>query len=324
MGCKHRKYEMSLSLDGRLPSGRRTELLRHVAECTDCAAEWEGMRKAQDLALRLPTRNVSPRFRADLQRRIESGEGAPDAVYRYPISTMSRVRLVGIGAAAAALLITAINWFTPSERPHSAPASVAKSETIPLAPRHAPYVPLANDLEPVSEFGLARMGAQTCAASSNELRARLRSFGETPREEETWPAVRGVVFNLKVAVNVMHWLNRKNMMELPSDLEDKLQEVDESLRLVFGGGSWETRWSALRRVQNVDLGGLNTNLMIKCCKSSDDLLSDVGDLVQHIPEATIVFRIVGVDDSGAIQKRLLEPGGGKARRVFFLQQSTHR
>src|SRR5262249_37353495 len=160
----------------------------------DCANEWEGMRKAQDVALRLPSRGVRAGFRADLQRRIESGEGAPDAVYRYPVSSMSRARLLAAGAAAAGVLISALNMLTEGGRPSAAP--LRTPDNNPTVRSSSPL--MAGDLEPVSQFGLARVGAQTCASSSNELRARLRSFDDGAREEETWPVVKHAVFNLRV------------------------------------------------------------------------------------------------------------------------------
>src|SRR5262245_38978565 len=102
MGCRHRELEMSLSLDGRLPSGRRHALLRHVASCAACASTWARMQKAQDVALALVERRPSPTFRSTLRDRITAGESAPEAVYREPVPTLARVRHVLAGAAAAA------------------------------------------------------------------------------------------------------------------------------------------------------------------------------------------------------------------------------
>ena len=59
MSCRNREYEMSLSLDGRLPSGQRAGLLRHITSCRACGTAWRDMLAAREMARELPTHDVS-------------------------------------------------------------------------------------------------------------------------------------------------------------------------------------------------------------------------------------------------------------------------
>ena len=62
MNRKRIEQELSLHLDGRLPSGRREQLLAHLAENEDTERLWDEMQRAQELALQLPGHEVSREF----------------------------------------------------------------------------------------------------------------------------------------------------------------------------------------------------------------------------------------------------------------------
>ena len=50
MNCRTAHYELSLNLDGRLPSGRHAMLMEHVDGCGPCATLWKELQAAQSLA----------------------------------------------------------------------------------------------------------------------------------------------------------------------------------------------------------------------------------------------------------------------------------
>lgn len=110
MNCTTCRYELSLCLDGRLPSGRRSLVMQHVDECADCAGFWGELQAAQKLALQLPPARVSSGFREELWERIRSGEGTPEAVFREPVPLITKARYALTGAAAAAVVLLCATW----------------------------------------------------------------------------------------------------------------------------------------------------------------------------------------------------------------------
>lgn len=108
MNCRTSQYELSQCLDGRLPSGRRSLVMAHVADCQPCARFWAELQRAQELVLRLPRQQVSRGFREALWERIEAGEGTPAAILQESVPLATKARYVLTGAAAAALLVVAV------------------------------------------------------------------------------------------------------------------------------------------------------------------------------------------------------------------------
>lgn len=105
MNCRTCQHELSEYLDGRLASGRRAQVLDHLAECTTCASFWRELELAQQTVQRLHRHRTGPDFRERLFARIEAGEGTPNAVFREPIPLITKLRYTLSGAAAAAAVL---------------------------------------------------------------------------------------------------------------------------------------------------------------------------------------------------------------------------
>ena len=119
MTCNQFRYELSQCLDGRLPSGRRTQVMQHVEQCEGCSTFWNELQAAQSLVLQLPRERVSEGFRAQLWERIQSGEGTPEAVFREPVPFTTKLRYAFTGAAAAAAVLLGTLLLQPDRTPKS-------------------------------------------------------------------------------------------------------------------------------------------------------------------------------------------------------------
>ncbi len=115
MDSKRIEPELSLHLDGRLPSGRRENVLDRAADDPAVSSLLAEMERARDLARSLPAQQVSGNFTRDLWERIRSGEGTPEAVFREPLPLWTKVRYVATGAAAAAVVIFGMSLFRGAE-----------------------------------------------------------------------------------------------------------------------------------------------------------------------------------------------------------------
>lgn len=134
MNCRTCQFELSQCLDGRLPSGRRTLVMQHIAACDACATFWNELQKAQELALQLPRLRVSADFRTRLWERIESGEGTPDAVFHQPVPLATKVRYLVTGAAAAAAVLFATTLMRGKTPAEPAPTTHEVAQSTPPAP----------------------------------------------------------------------------------------------------------------------------------------------------------------------------------------------
>jgi len=110
MNCTTCRYELSQCLDGRLPSGRRTEVMNHAESCATCGSFWLELQAAQRLTLSLRQEEVGTDFREQLWERIHAGEGTPSAVFQEPVPLLSKMRYALTGAAAAAALLIGISY----------------------------------------------------------------------------------------------------------------------------------------------------------------------------------------------------------------------
>ena len=119
MNCTTCQYELSMCLDGRLPSGRRSVVMQHVDGCEGCSEFWNELQAAQKLALLLPREKVSDGFREQLWERIRSGEGTPEAVFHEPVPMLAKARYVLTGAAAAAAVLVCARFLRDDPKvPH--------------------------------------------------------------------------------------------------------------------------------------------------------------------------------------------------------------
>ncbi|MGE0144533.1 MAG: anti-sigma factor [Planctomycetota bacterium] len=182
MDRKRLEQELSLYLDGRLPTGRRERLLEHVSEDLEAARLLTAMRAASDAARSLTPERVGPDFTRDLWERIRSGEGTPEAVFREPIAPLTKLRYLLSGAAAAAACLVALSWLSrevPPTQGSNEQAIVAKSaptepaSTLPLKDPMAsmmvasadPTVPTTRERSPDAER--SRRGTPLHARGSN-------------------------------------------------------------------------------------------------------------------------------------------------------------
>lgn len=115
MNCTTCRYELSQCLDGRLPSGRRTEVMNHAESCATCGSFWLELQAAQELSLSLQQAEISPNFRKGLWDRINAGEGTPSAVFQEQVPLWSKVRYTLSGAAAAAALLIGVTLLMKDE-----------------------------------------------------------------------------------------------------------------------------------------------------------------------------------------------------------------
>lgn len=110
MNCTTCRYELSQCLDGRLPSGRRTEVMNHAESCATCGSFWLELQAAQRLTLSLRQAEVGTDFREQLWERIHAGEGTPSAVFQENVPLLSKMRYALTGAAAAAALLIGVSY----------------------------------------------------------------------------------------------------------------------------------------------------------------------------------------------------------------------
>lgn len=136
MNCNTCRYELSQCLDGRLPSGRRAQVLAHAEHCDACGQFWLDLQAAQKLTLSLRSDEVGPTFREGLWERIHAGEGTPDAIFAEPVATWTKVRYVMTGAAAAAALLVGVSLLRPA--PPRAPASTERADATSTQARTEP------------------------------------------------------------------------------------------------------------------------------------------------------------------------------------------
>lgn len=199
MNCRTAHYELSLNLDGRLPSGRHAMLMEHVDGCGPCATLWKELQAAQSLALRMPRQRVSSGFRDQLWQRIQSGEGTPEAVFREPVPLVSKVRYVLAGAAAAAAVLLALDALQPApEKSRSAtegvlqPRLVARGDAAPgntqPTASYASLAPLTPDL--LAREAALQFRNNYVQASSQLAALEGRQAGSTAQGAE--PIVRSV------------------------------------------------------------------------------------------------------------------------------------
>lgn len=172
MNCRTCQHELSEYLDGRLASGRRTQVLDHLAACDECTRAFAELQLAQTAAQRLPRHRTGSDFRDRLFARIEAGEGTPPAVFREPIPLLAKVRYTLSGAAAAAALVVVASLLrdrdaveTLPSGPSATPAVVA-SNAAPKAP--APSFPaVLTSVLPEPDY-VASAAASPLAPRSND------------------------------------------------------------------------------------------------------------------------------------------------------------
>lgn len=148
MNCNHCRYELSQCLDGRLPSGRRAQVMQHAERCGECGRFWSELQAAQQLALDLPRERVGERFREQLWERIRAGEGTPEAVFHEPVPFATKLRYSLTGAAAAAAVLLGVLSLRPmigSPSPRSGSPESGSSELVADSAAPSPLRPRVRD-----------------------------------------------------------------------------------------------------------------------------------------------------------------------------------
>lgn len=172
MNCTTCRYELSQCLDGRLPSGRRTEVMNHAESCATCGSFWLELQAAQKLSLSLQQSEVSPNFREGLWDRIHAGEGTPSAVFQEQVPMWSKVRYTLTGAAAAAALLIGVTFLMKDDvAPNTVAPNTVASNNSNIASNDGTASNNTNSNGPVAigpdANGFAPSGGQAVDLASN-------------------------------------------------------------------------------------------------------------------------------------------------------------
>lgn len=199
MNCTTCRMELSRCLDGRLPSGRHATVMAHAEGCPECSQFWQELQEARKLALRAPKLAVSDDFHDGLWQRIRAGEGTPEAVFREPVSTVTKLRYLGTGAAAAAAMLFVARHFAAPAAPAPASSSQNVAAASPegagsvepaTADREQPRVSLASfgqdePLQPFEPDRLAMAAASNVSQTHHDLDLLLCSTDPRESQDET-------------------------------------------------------------------------------------------------------------------------------------------
>lgn len=153
MNCTTCRYELSQCLDGRLPSGRQTEVMSHAESCATCGSFWLELQAAQELTLSLQETEISPNFREGLWGRINAGEGTPSAVFQEQVPLWSKVRYALTGAAAAAALLIGVTFLTKDKVVTPNTTDVASNDSGATSNDSAPDGAMTADLASINGHG---------------------------------------------------------------------------------------------------------------------------------------------------------------------------
>lgn len=231
MNCTTCRYELSQCLDGRLPSGRRTEVMNHAESCATCGSFWLELQAAQELSLSLQQSEVSPNFREGLWNRINAGEGTPSAVFQEQVPLWSKVRYTLSGAAAAAALLIGVTFLMKDE--------VVTPNTTDRAANDTGSISTGS----ISTGGISTDGIANSWAPTGPKTADLASTGGhgtlEPRRQLRLPPEIEVAKRLSMEVLAV---------ETAHQLEERLASAALGMRMMNNPGS--NRASAITQVIN--------------------------------------------------------------------------
>lgn len=310
MTCTQYQSDLSNNLDGRLPAGRRSRLLAHLAECAACTRTMRELEQARDLAMSLPAHPVSAGFRDTLWARIESGEAAPEVPVISSVPGLQRVRWFLLGAAAAALLLVAGELLRPP-RPEPTTPEVAKA----TPPEAAPGVTLAGiDAQRLEPAALAASAAASCIDGTRSLQSRLAevevrkdSIDLRALQHELDPELRRV----RASVNTLRWMKRANLMQpLPPELDANLHVVERSLEMVREARSVDELRAAQRNLQDIRIEPLPRFLFVPAQLDPNTFFQRLQEFYVGDPDAPHFLRM---------QIQIVrDPAGGEPRATGIL------
>lgn len=330
MNCKRLQLDLSQAFDGRLPAGRRREVLAHLDECASCAAMWRAMERMRELVENLPRQRPGVGFHEALWRRIHSGEGTPEAVFRDPVPTASKVRYVLAGALAAAVVLVVGRSWTAAPAPLTkarAPLEVARAaqgggsepaperssaqERIPTPVFTAPHVPL----NPAS---LATTGAMTLMATTRRLRECLERCGARRGGGRgvPWKDVLESARRLQAAARAMRWLESSRHVAFLPDVDEDLRRAEQSVALLFEKRDVGRALAQLKdmRPDRLRRGGFR---VLNCCPDPVEFLSE---MIRDEPEVSVLFPVdLGVLGSWSGPG---QPGGSMTMRIHIATGRT--
>jgi len=318
MTCNSYQYQLSLHLDGRLSSAGRHALMRHLDDCSSCQNLWQEMQRAQDLALSLPAQSVGSAFRETLLDRIRSGEGTPEAVFHAPVPKLVKLRYLASGAAAAAVIILSLNWFSDLE---SVPQGNGKGlKPIEQSGSNSFANLLADgdswDLEslgirPFIPINVAEVGARSVTDSVRDLQVQTadlksRVASTPPRQLLREDAKRaGPISRLRGWVGLMRWMQEGKIISLPPRFASELRLAEAfSNRLQSAESPAEFRF-ALGGIDQLQVEHMRDNFQVICCQNPEEFYVRFTSVMSRNP-----------DIGRVLQVHVLEPGNTKILNGF--------
>ncbi len=297
------EHELSEFLDGRLPSGRREQVLDRLADDPDAARQLRDLEAAQALARDLPAQAVGTDFTDTLWERIRAGEGSPDAVFRTPLPWTAKVRYVATGAAAAAAILALANFAGPStpgdptpERLAAAPAEEARSGGLrPYEPSLLARAPVLAPLRPET---VAQAGQFECVEAVSALQSRTLDVVQAIDDVDP----RAVVVELdpfvgraRGSAEIIRWMQRADLVKLQPQFDTTLALTERILDRFHRANSQND--SQLLRVavedlQELEIEGLRQKFDIVCCTSPEDFLTDLHEQIQRSADVRRALRFV--------------------------------
>ncbi len=299
------EQELSLHLDGRLPSGRREKLLAHLAESEDTERLWEEMQSAQELALQLPGHEIGREFHDTLWKRIRSGEGTPEAVFREPVPLTTRLRYVATGAAAAAAAIACLQLLRGDGTPSSPKADVAVTQggDDPVRPdtqaSYATFAPMA----PLNPLTLARASREGTIEGVQRLRSRIP---EIERQIEVVEPRKLVVQldpeleRVRGFADLMHWMHDERIIELPGQLQAALEQAMRSIDRIEQANTRNDPHLlrfAVQDLKDLDPDRLRVDFGVVCCTDPQEFMQRLRELAYHNLDVGRALRIEVVEET---------------------------
>lgn len=313
MNCNAFRFDLSQCLDGRLAPGRRTEVLRHAEGCDACGRFWADLQKAQQLTLRLRQPRVGADFRETLFARIESGEGTPEAVFREPVPTLTKVRYAVTGAAAAAAAILCVAWLTPA--PTKRAVDVAAAAPVRATNLHQEAAP---EVQPALLAATQPLGFHLVAReAARQLDQRYDAAASAMRRVDGGDdrAVPAVIENadevLALGELLLDLRDRKRLLFTESDVEPDLRFAVRML-----GESRRGRRDA-QSLQALVAPALRSNRLASVSRTIAPVQLERSEEIDVLRRLTAqrpdifpkLFILVGSDDVVAGDLALLRAGG---------------
>lgn len=320
-------HELSQFLDGRLPSGRKELLLDRIDADPEAARLLVEMEAAQELARSLPSLRTGSGFTEALWERIRSGEGTPEAVFRDPVSPWVKARYVGSGALAAAAALFAFRLLQPVD-PGAPPAPVvaavdgqveAPDEVAahPAAqgaagsgrlrqkvPDHA-YRPTAHlSLASIVPETVAHAGQLECVDALATLQSRVA--GLEPRlgehqPEEVVVELRPAVARMRVATELMRFLQSEQFVELPAEFDTTLTLAERAVRHLHTAGSGGDPGQlrvAVQDLRDLEVDRLRERFSVICCRSLEEFRALLSERILRDPQFARALRFLPVRGAG--------------------------